>query len=136
MMLLLQETAIEVHKVRAAVSSPSHGAILVFEGVTRNHHEGRQVLRLSYEAYEEMALLEMERIREEALTKWPAVRIAIVHRTGLVDIGQTSLVIAVGAPHRPESYEANRFVLEAIKQRLPVWKKEIYNDGEGWKPNT
>ena len=135
-MLLLQEARLDLQLLEDAVSSPVHGAVLVFQGVTRNHHEGRTVLRLSYEAYTEMALAEMGRIRDEALVRWPSVRIAIAHRTGVVDVGETSLIVAVGAPHRPESYEANRFVLEAIKKRLPVWKKEIYSDGEGWKANT
>ena len=83
-----------------------------------------------------MAVAEMKRIADEALLQWPTVKIAIAHRTGTVALGETSLIIAVGAPHRPEGYEANRFVLEAIKDRLPVWKKENYTDGQEWKANT
>lgn len=135
-MFLLQREPLDPRPLRAAVGDPAHGAILVFEGVTRNHFEGRPVTHLEYEAYAEMALLEMERIAADAIVRWPTVKVAIAHRTGPVGLGETSLIIAVGAPHRPEGYEANRFVLEAIKKRLPVWKKEIYNDGQEWKANT
>ena len=135
-MFLLQSEPLDAHRLREAVSDPGHGALLLFEGVTRNHFEGRTVTHLEYEAYAEMAILEMERIASDALRQWPTVKIAIAHRTGPVGLGEASLIIAVGAPHRPEGYEANRFVLEAIKKRLPVWKKEIYNDGQEWKANT
>ena len=135
-MFLLQKEVLDPKVLREAVSDPGHGALLIFEGVTRDHFEGRRVTHLEYEAYAAMALLEMERIAADALLKWPTVKIAIAHRTGAVGLGETSLIIAVGAPHRPEGYEANRFVLEAIKQRLPVWKKEGYDDGQEWKANA
>ncbi len=135
-MFLIQTEPLDTNALRAAVTDPSHGAILIFEGVTRNHFEGRTVTHLEYEAYAEMATAEMKRIAQDALERWPTVRVAIAHRTGVVGLGETSLIIAVGAPHRPEGYEANRFVLEAIKARLPVWKKEVYSDGQQWKANT
>jgi len=135
-MFVVQETALDRERFRQAVSSPGFGAILLFEGVARDHFDGRTVTRLEYEAYGEMAVLEMQKIAEEAAAQWPQVRIAIGHRTGVVKIEEASLIIAVGAPHRPESYEASRFVLEAIKDRLPVWKKEVYEDGEDWKANA
>ena len=135
-MFLLQKEVLDPSPLRRAVSAPGHGALLLFEGVTRDHFEGRRVTHLEYEAYAAMALLEMERIAADALLKWPNVKIAIAHRTGPVGLGETSLIVAVGAPHRPEGYEANRFVLEAIKKRLPVWKKEVYEDGQEWKANT
>ena len=135
-MFVIQEEPLDASLLRQAVSDPAHGAILVFEGVTRNHFQGRPVTHLEYEAYFEMAVAEMKRIADEALLQWPTVKIAIAHRTGTVALGETSLIIAVGAPHRPEGYEANRFVLEAIKDRLPVWKKENYTDGQEWKANT
>ncbi|MEC7242811.1 MAG: molybdenum cofactor biosynthesis protein MoaE [Myxococcota bacterium] len=135
-MFLLQKEVLDPSPLRRAVSDPGHGALLLFEGVTRDHFEGRRVTHLEYEAYAAMALLEMERIAADALLKWPTVKIAIAHRTGPVGLGETSLIVAVGAPHRPEGYEANRFVLEAIKKRLPVWKKEVYEDGQEWKANA
>ena len=135
-MFVVQDTPLDREVFRQSVSNPGFGAILIFEGVARDHFDGRPVTRLEYEAYGEMARAEMQKIAEEATAKWPQVRISIGHRTGVVAIEETSLIIAVGAPHRPESYEASRFVLETIKERLPVWKKEVYADGEDWKANA
>lgn len=134
-MFVLQSGALDSGQFRAAVADPGFGAILLFEGVARDNFEGRAVSGLAYEAYAAMAVPQMEKIAAEALEKWPSIKVAIGHRTGSVGIGEASLVIAVGAPHRPECYAANRFVLEAIKDRLTVWKKEIYSDGESWKAN-
>jgi MoaE-MoaD fusion protein len=136
MMFVLQADPLDASLFRSAVDDPEFGAILIFEGVARNNFEGRHVVGLSYEAYAAMALPQMEEIAQEAMEQWPKIKVAIGHRTGAVAIGEASLVIAVGAPHRPECYAANRFVLEAIKDRLTVWKKEIYSDGECWKANT
>lgn len=127
---------IDVGAVRAAVDDPGFGAVLVFEGVARDSFEGRRVVRLEYEAYAEMAVPVLEAIGAEAAARWPGVRVAAVHRTGVVPIGEASVVIAVGAAHRAEAYEASRYAIEALKQRLPVWKKEIYEDGSAWKANA
>ncbi len=127
---------IDTAAVRREVEDPGFGAILVFEGVARNEFQGRPVEALEYEAYPEMAIPVLEAIGAEVADRWPGARVSIVHRTGRLAIGATSLVIAVGAPHRPAAYEASRHVLEVLKQRLPVWKKEIYADGEAWKPNA
>lgn len=133
-MLALVDGPIDVAAVRRAVDDPRFGAVLVFEGVGRQDHDGRRVVRLSYEAWPEMAVPVMEQIAREAAQRWP-VRVAMVHRTGDVAIGEPSVVIAVGAPHRAECYEASRFVIDALKARVPVWKKEIYEDGSAWKGN-
>jgi molybdopterin synthase catalytic subunit len=127
---------IDVRSVRAYVDSSGFGAILVFEGVARDNFQGKAVGKLEYEAYAPMAEAVMKKIGDECLQKWPNIGIAIVHRTGTVQIGEPSLVIAVGSPHRPECYEANRYILEEIKVRLPVWKKEVYDDGSEWKANN
>jgi molybdopterin synthase catalytic subunit len=134
-MFVLQSEPLDVLLFRKEVEDPGFGAVLLFEGVARDNFEGRGVSGLEYEAYAAMAVPQMRNIAEEALEKWPSIKVAIGHRTGAVAIGEPSLVIAVGAPHRPECYAANRFVLEAIKDRLTVWKKEIYTDGESWKAN-
>jgi molybdopterin synthase catalytic subunit len=117
------------------VSDPGHGAILVFEGVGRDGPPGQRVVHLAYEAYPEMAVPVMEAIAAEAGDRFGA-QVAMVHRTGVVGIGEASLVIAVGTPHRGECYEASRYVIEQVKQRLPVWKKEIRSDGSEWKANA
>lgn len=127
---------IDVAALRAQVEGPQHGALLIFEGVARNNFDGRPVVALEYQAYPAMAVPVLEGIGAQVAALWPQVDLAIVHRTGRLAIGEPSMVIAVGAPHRPAAYEASRFALEALKERLPVWKKEIYADGEAWKPNA
>ena len=127
---------IDVAAVRRAVDDPGFGAILVFEGVARNDFDGREVRELAYEAYAEMAVPILAEIGTEISETWPGTRTAIVHRTGRVPIGEPTVVIAVGTPHRAECYAASRYALEQLKARVPVWKKEIYADGSAWKANT
>lgn len=110
--------------------SDEDGAVLLFLGVVRNHNDGRAVEGLEYEAYREMAEEMLRRIAEEAAERLGTDRIAVIHRTGLLDVGETSVAIAVASPHREEAYEASRYVIEEIKKRLPVWKRERYVDGE------
>ena len=126
---------IDASAVRAAVEHPRYGAILVFEGVGRDGPPDQRVLHLSYEGYPELAEPVMGAIADEAAERFGAA-VAIVHRTGVVAIGEASLVIAVGTPHRAECYEASRYVIEQVKARLPVWKKEIRSDGSEWKANA
>jgi molybdopterin synthase catalytic subunit len=112
------------------------GAVLVFEGVTRDTHDGRGVIRLEYEAYGQMAEAELKAIAADAVAQWPGLRIAIVHRMGLVGLGEASVVIAVSTPHRDAAYSASRFAIDALKVRVPIWKKEVYADGSVWKANA
>lgn len=127
---------IDVAALRRAVDDPGFGAVLVFEGVGRDTFGGRRVVRLEYEVYAEMAVPVLEAIGREAAERWPGARVAIVHRSGAVAIGEPSVVVAVGAPHRAEAYDASRFAIDALKDRLPAWKKEIYEDGSAWKANA
>lgn len=135
-MFLVTTEPIDPRRLEEAVARPEAGAILTFSGVARNSFEGRAVHALEYEAYAEMAVPEMRRIAEEIASRWPGARVAMVHRTGRLDIGEASVVIAVSAPHRDEAYEAGRFAIDALKARVPVWKKEVYADGEAWKANA
>ena len=112
--------------------SISDRATVTFAGATRNDNAGRRVLRLEYEAYEPMALSEMRRLAGEAGERWQIVRIAISHRVGLVDIGETSVAIAVSAAHRAEAFEACRFAIDTLKRTVPIWKKEYFADGAVW----
>ncbi len=134
-MIALLDVAIDVPAVAASVRGPRHGAVLVFEGVARDHHDGKQVVSLFYDAYAPLALREMEAIAREAGTRWPGVAVSIVHRTGPCAIGEPSVVVATGAAHRAEAYEANRFAIDELKTRVPVWKKELYADGSAWIAN-
>jgi molybdopterin synthase catalytic subunit len=123
-------------EVANAVSNPEAGAVIVFEGVTRNHHDGKAVERLEYEAYGGMAEREMAQIGSRIADRWPGVRVAMVHRLGVVAVGEASVVIAVSAAHRGEAYAASRFAIDELKAHVPVWKKEVYADGSVWKANA
>lgn len=111
-------------------STPSDGAVLLFLGVVRDNNDGRPVAQLEYEAYTEMAEAELRRIRDEARAKFEIGRIRVVHRIGTLDIGEVSVAIAVGSPHRAEAYDASRYIIEELKKRVPIWKREGYTEGE------
>jgi molybdopterin synthase catalytic subunit len=136
MTIALCDRAIDVGALRDAVAHPSCGAILVFEGTARDTFEGRRVTALAYEAWADAAISEMTAIAEEIAREWPGSRVGIVHRTGDVPIGAVSVAIAVAAPHRGPCYEASRAAIERLKARVPIWKKEIYEDGSAWKANA
>jgi molybdopterin synthase catalytic subunit len=126
---------IDARELLEGVVAPSDGAALLFWGVVRDEHGGRAVDSLEYEAYAEMAEHKMRQIADEARAKFGTGRIAIVHRVGLLEVGEASVGIAVAAPHRGEAYEASRYVIEELKRRVPVWKREGYVDGErSWVP--
>ena len=132
----LQRDVIDPMELHQHVSHAGAGAVLIFVGETRNHFEGRAVLRLEYEAYEEMALSEFALIVSEMKERWPDVRCAMVHRLGVVPVGEASVVVAVSAGHRENAYLASRFGIDSLKSRVPIWKKEIFANGEQWKANS
>lgn len=117
-----------IHHVRA----PEDGAIVTFDGFVRNQSHNRLTLYLDYEAYESMALTKMREIAAELHEKYPIHRVAIVHRLGRLDIGETSVFIAVSAPHRAAAFDACRFAIDTLKRTVPIWKKEYFEDGAVW----
>jgi molybdopterin synthase catalytic subunit len=120
----------------AAVSGPERGGVATFLGLVRNHHGGRGVLRLEYSAYESMAEVEASRIVAEAEARWP-VRVALLHRLGNLAIGDAAVIAAAGSAHRAQAFEACQYVIEEMKRRVPIWKKEFYTDGSvGWVDPT
>jgi molybdopterin synthase catalytic subunit len=121
-----------VDGVLARLRSGEMGALVTFVGVVRNSSEGRPVERIEIQVYEEMARRQLEAIREEAMERFGVEDIAIVHRHGSLNVSDNIMLIAVGAGHRTEAFEACRFVLERIKERVPIWKKEVTPDGEFW----
>lgn len=126
---------IDVAAVLAAVPSPADGAVLLFLGVVRDENDGRAVASLEYEAYAEMAERTMREIAGEARARWPVGGVALVHRVGRLAIGEASVALAVASPHRTEAYEASRYLIEELKRRVPVWKREGYVEGETrWVP--
>ncbi len=123
---------IDVAPGTARVASAAAGAVCTFIGTTRDHNDGRRVLRLEYEAYPEMAIAEMEKIGRMARDRWPIEAIAITHRVGVVPIGEASVVIAVSAGHRKAAFEACHFAIDRLKEVVPIWKKEHFEGGEIW----
>ena len=124
----LTRVPIDLGPLVAAVSAPERGGVVTFLGLVRNHHGGRAVLRLEYTAYEPMAEAEATRIIGDAESRWP-VRVALLHRLGDLAIGDAAVAVAVAGAHRGEAFEACRFVIEELKVRVPIWKKEHYADG-------
>ena len=114
------------------VTHPGAGGINVFVGTVRDNTKGRKVLHLEFEAYEPMAVSEMRKIAEQATEKWPVQRMSIHHRVGKLEIGQVAVLIAVSTPHRKASFEACEFAIDTLKQTVPIWKKEVFEDGEIW----
>ena len=114
------------------VSSPQSGGIDVFIGIVRNTTQGKTVTQLEFEAYEPMALLEMRKIAEKACEKWPVHAIVLHHRTGVLRAGEIAVIIAVSAAHRDAAFEACRFAIDTLKETVPIWKKEVFEDGEVW----
>lgn len=114
------------------VSRPSSGAVAAFLGVVRERTRGRQVLYLEYEAYREMAIPKMREIGDEIRRKWQVDEIAMVHRIGHLEIGESSVAIAISAPHRQQALEACAYAIDRLKEIVPIWKKEVWTDGEEW----
>ena len=128
----VEEGPIDLTALVASVADPRSGATTTFLGTTRSTNRGRNVLKLEYEAYAEMAAGEFERIAGEARSRWEITEASIVHRIGVVPLGETSVAIAVSAPHRRESIEACHYLIDALKVVAPIWKKEHFEGGEVW----
>jgi len=130
-MIEIMRDPIDVNAMNARAEHPECGAVLTFSGTVRNHHLGRKVVKLAYEAYDGMAKSEMEKVVAAALEQWPDVRkVQVVHRFGEMPVGASSIYITVSSPHRPAGFAALRFVIDQIKRDVPIWKKEFYEDGE------
>lgn len=114
------------------VVRPEAGAISTFIGIAREFTEGKRTLHLEYEAYVPMAVKQLERIGTEIQDKWPEARTSIAHRIGYLDISEIAVAIAVSSPHRDEAFRASRYAIERIKEIVPIWKKEHWEDGTKW----
>lgn len=131
-MIEITRQPLEPESVTARVRKDTNGAVVTFLGTTRLFAEGKKVLYLEYEAYEEMALKEMEKIRGEICSERGIEDMAISHRIGRVDIGEISLVVAVASPHRKEAFYACHQAVDLLKEKVPIWKKEFFEDGYHW----
>ena len=130
--ILITDQPLDPGAVTQQVKAPDHGAVVTFLGTTRDHNDGRRVLHLEYEAYRPMADKKLAEVAGEMKAKWPIGEVAIAHRIGRVDIGDASLVVAVGAGHRREAFEAALYAVDRIKQVVPIWKKEFFEGGAIW----
>jgi molybdopterin converting factor subunit 1 len=131
-LIAIEETSLDVQALAQRVRSDVDGAVVVFEGIVREQSRGKQVRSLVYEAYGSMARRQMELLADEARRRWPISNVAIVHRTGTLKVGETSVVIAVSAGHRGEAFDACEWLIDELKRTVPIWKKEIYTEGEAW----
>jgi MoaE-MoaD fusion protein len=131
-LILLVREPIDAPALIQHVRAGGDGAVVTFDGCVRNESHGRRTLYLDYEAYESMAVAKMREIAAESRAKFSIDRVAIAHRLGRLEIGETSVFIAVSAPHRPAAFEACRFAIDTLKRSVPIWKKEYFEDGAVW----
>jgi molybdopterin synthase catalytic subunit len=128
----LTRKPIDTAEVIDAIRKPEDGAVITFEGIVRNHSRGRRTRFLEYEAYEEMALKQMDSLVVQALSKFQVRDAVIVHRLGHIDIGETSVLIVVASAHRAAAFDACRWLIDTLKRTVPIWKKEFFADGAVW----
>ena len=128
----LQREPIDAGALVAAVKDGEAGAVVVFDGIVRNHTRGRRTLHLDYESYEDMALRQMQGLAREAQQRFGVRRVALVHRLGRLQVGETSVLIVVTSAHRAQAFEACRWVIDTLKKTVPIWKKEWFEDGAVW----
>ncbi|MCK8490810.1 MULTISPECIES: molybdenum cofactor biosynthesis protein MoaE [Spirosoma] len=131
-MISLTSDPIDVASALTYLQSDQAGALDLFLGVVRDNTQERPVDRLEYEAYDRMAISEMQKIADEAHRRWPILRYTIIHRKGVLAIGETAIFIGVATAHRADAFDACRFMIDTIKQTVPIWKKEVFTDGEVW----
>jgi molybdopterin synthase catalytic subunit len=132
MMFKVTTEALSIDEAYAAVRRDDCGAVALFVGTVRDHHDGKKVTKISYSAFKEMAEKEFAAIATDAATRWKLGAVFIAHRTGALRIGDASVVIAVSAAHRAEAFDACRHAIEALKKMAPIWKEEFYETGKAW----
>lgn len=132
--IALTRERIDAEKTIAAAKSGEDGAVVVFDGIVRNHTRGRRTLHLDYEAYEEMALKQMRELGLKARERFAVRHVTVLHRLGRLEIGDTSVLIVVASAHRSAAFEACRWLIDTLKQTVPIWKKETFADGAVWAP--
>lgn len=131
--IVITSKPLDERRVAALVADPGSGAVVTFAGVVRNSFEGRPVLAVEYEAYQPMAEAKLRELTEEALRRHGATRAAVHHRVGRLEVGESSVVIAVSAPHRAEAFAACREIIDRLKEIVPIWKREVFEGGAEWR---
>ncbi len=130
--ILITPEPLNAESVTALVKSTANGGVVTFEGTTRDETGGRTVVRLEYEAYPEMAEKTFQQIFDEVQERWSVTDVAVAHRIGRLELGEASLIVAVAAPHRAEAFTIAMYVVDRIKEIVPIWKKEFFEDGSVW----
>jgi molybdopterin converting factor subunit 1 len=120
------------HDIVPALEKPEDGAIVIFDGIVRNHSRNRKTVYLEYDAYEEMALAQLKELAGEAMQRFAIRNVAVVHRLGHLEIGESSVLIAVFSAHRAAAFDACRWLIDTLKRKVPIWKKEYFEDGAAW----
>jgi MoaE-MoaD fusion protein len=128
----LTRDVIDAGKLVAAAKHGQDGAVVVFDGIVRNHTRDRQTLHLDYEAYEEMALKQIDELSRQAITRFGVRHVTLVHRLGRLQVGETSVLIVVASAHRAQAFDACRWLIDTLKKTVPIWKKETFVDGAVW----
>ena len=131
-MVRLQETPIDSNALVEELRQDEDGAVVLFLGTVRDHNLGRRVRYLEYHAYPEMAERELGRLERQARERWSINGVAVVHRIGRLEIGETAVAVAVSSAHRAEAFEAGRHLIDTLKHTVPIWKKEFFEGGEEW----
>ena len=134
--VVLSPDPLDARQISAALKSPEAGALCVFEGIVRRTNRDREVVRLNYEAYEPMAIEVIQAIAAEARARFDILAVSAYHRTGVLELGETAVVIAVAAAHRDAAFQACRYLIDELKARAPIWKQEFYRDGAAWLSHT
>lgn len=131
-MIKITHEPVAIQQILADFNRDANGAVVTFIGTVRNNSEGKKVLYLEYECYEPMAVKKLNEIADEIKRRWKINDISVIHRVGRLEIGDTAIVIAVGSPHRQEAFEACKYAIDTIKETVPIWKKEFYENGSSW----
>ena len=131
-MIFITREPLDPQVLTKAVQRDTSGAVVTFLGTTRRYTEGKEVRYLDYEAYLPMAGAKLKEIAQEVRARWDIEDIAIAHRIGRLEIGEVSLVVAIASPHRQEAFQASQYAVDRLKQTVPIWKKEVFEDGEVW----
>jgi molybdopterin synthase catalytic subunit len=132
-MFQITDQPLDFSSLRQRFADPTCGAVVAFEGLVRNHHEGQDVIRLHYQAHPILAEKEGQKILAEALKKFPVTRALAIHRTGTLEIGEPAVIVLTASSHREVAFDVNRYLIDEIKARVPIWKHEFYADGSnGW----
>ncbi len=131
-MIQIADKAIDIQACIDAAQSDRAGAVDVFIGTVRNHNKKKEVVRLIFETYDTMAIKKMQELADQAREKWEIEKVVMVHRKGVLEIGDVAVVIAVATAHRVASFEACQWLIDTLKQVVPIWKREVYENGEEW----